>query len=166
MDQPVTPIALHLLDATQSHPLQSWEFDDLHEIRIGRATDNDVQIGSPYVSRSHAILQWNDGQWELRVPSQNGAVVEGKKVFHCELEDNTIFQLGPGGPYLRFHCDSEEEESQLGMATISFDQDTTPMLVLDQSQRDQEVDQIIEAPYFQKLQEMAEQLRQRRRISQ
>ncbi len=160
----VPHIALHLLDATQNHPLQSWEFEDLHEIRIGRATDNDVQIGSPFVSRSHAFLQWNEGQWELRVPSQNGAVVDGKKVFHCDLEDNTVFQLGPGGPYLRFHCFESDEESQLGMATMFFDQDTTPLLVLDPTQRDQEVEQIVKAPYFQRLQEMAEELRQRRRI--
>jgi pSer/pThr/pTyr-binding forkhead associated (FHA) protein len=163
---PVSPVALHLLDASQAHPLQSWEFEESHEITIGRASDNDVQIGSPYVSRAHAVIQSNNGQWELRVPSQQGAVVAGKKVFHCFLENDFVFQLGPGGPYLRFHCADVEkdDEPQVGRDTMCLDFDSTPWLILDETQRDQEVRQIVEEPYFQHLQKLAAQMRRSRPV--
>lgn len=158
-------LALHMLDATQTHPLQAWEFEDLQEVRIGRSSDNDVQIGHPYVSRAHAILQFQDGHWELLVTSQQGVVIDGKKVFRQSLENEVVFQLAPGGPYLRFLCADSESKPDTIQDTMAFDLDTTPFLQLDEKQRDQEVEEIVEQPYFQKLQQMAEQLRQRRPAS-
>ena len=157
-------IALQLLDASQTHPLQVWEFEDLEEVRVGRSVDNDLQIGHPYVSRSHAILQFQDGQWMLRVSSQQGVVIRGKKYFEYWLENQLVFQLGPGGPHLRFVSAEQEDESDNIRDTMAFDLDTTPFLQLDQNQRDEEVKEIVEEPYFQNLQRIADQLRKQRQV--
>lgn len=157
MTAPLNTVALELLDSTQSQRLQYWEFPDESLIRIGRAADNDVVVGSPYVSRAHAYLKFDNEGWELTVLSDKGVFVEGRRVDSLLLNEGTIFRLSAQGPFLRVAAIDAAEDVELG--TVSFDPSTVTFLSLDAKQRDKEVDEISRGAYFKDLQKLARDLR-------
>ncbi len=150
-------VTLHLLDSSLGHPIQSWTFDNRDQIKIGRATDNDITIPDSRVSRFHVELVHASGKWVLRSHGRNGTCVEGKQVSEMRVRDKTIFQLGPDGPSFRFATVREENSI---MATIeNVDPETFDFLEIDEDQTEQEVRQIVESDAFRALQERARQLR-------
>lgn len=159
----LSSIAIHLLDSSQNHPLQIWEFSNPESINLGRSAENDIQISHPYVSRSHATIRRLEGEthWTLHVLSQNGVIIDGQKVRSATLLDGSIFQLASGGPFLRFMIVSSMESDTDINSTAHFDLDPSELLHLDTRQRDQEVQEITESPYFDQLQEKLKQLRKK-----
>ena len=159
MIRPATPqsVLLQLLATAHGQPLQSWEFADQPLIQIGRSPDCDVVISSPVVSRSHAYIRLTPAGWELGVVSQNGVFVDGTRVPDLLLTEGTVFRLAATGPFVRFG-QLQDETFQLKQTILPGESGVVPLL-LDEDQRDQQVDEIVEDPYFRHLQHLARQMR-------
>jgi serine/threonine-protein kinase len=152
----VGAIALQLVDTSRKLPLQTWQFADATLIRIGRSPENEVVVGSPFVSRAHAYLRQSEDGWELCVLSQQGVFVEGRRIESLRMDDGALFRLSAGGPFLRFLTETPPELDV--NTTVSFSADT-PLLVLDRTQRDRQVDEIAASDYFLRLQTKVRELR-------
>ena len=151
---------MQLLGTAHGQPLQAWEFADQSLIHIGRSSDCDVVISSPVVSRSHAYLKREGEDWELCCVSQNGVFINGERVQTRRLSDGVVFRLASNGPYLRFR--QFQEGRNQAMETIPPDEaGTLPLLLLDAEKRDRQVEAVADGEYFQQLQELARQLRQK-----
>jgi predicted component of type VI protein secretion system len=151
------PVRLQLLPTAHGSSLQSWDFDQKTLIQIGRASDCDVVIAHPVVSRSHACLRYDTGQWYLSVISQNGVYVDGERVQNVRLSEGVIFRLAATGPYLRF-SETDPDRNSL-RDTVVPDESTPSVMLLDVAKRNRQVDEIATAPYFRDLQQLAKKLR-------
>jgi pSer/pThr/pTyr-binding forkhead associated (FHA) protein len=71
-----------------------WVFDK-PELRIGRTPDNDIVIDNLAVSRLHAVLEEEKGQYYVRdCDSLNGTVLNGQKIGRAKLEDSDTISIG------------------------------------------------------------------------
>jgi membrane-bound lytic murein transglycosylase D len=69
--------------------------------RIGRTDDCEVCINDDYVSRTHAEVVFEDGQWWVRdLNSSNGIYVAGKRVEAVPVSQAITIRLGIEGPEL------------------------------------------------------------------
>jgi Flp pilus assembly CpaF family ATPase len=67
-------------------------------VSIGRATDNDIVLNSPFVAERAAVLQQTDSRWELVSLGRNGCKLEGKSLCPGErgwIEQSRLFQVFP-----------------------------------------------------------------------
>jgi hypothetical protein len=154
-------VSLELIDSQQGLPVQTWDVAPGRLWQIGRSEEADIVISSPFVSRAHAYLQETATGWELVGISDKGLFVNGEKQVNVPLADGVEFRLAAKGPMLRFRqvaVDPHEETS----ATISFDEQRFPMLVLDRNQLDDEVTAISDSDYFAGLQKMAERIQRQK----
>ena len=77
------------------------EFCFTDSFRIGRATQCDVCINDDIVSRNHAEIRFEEGQWRVYdLQSANGILVDGEKVEQALLKNNSRIRLGHIGPVL------------------------------------------------------------------
>lgn len=150
---------LQLLDAAQGQVLQTWELSGVDVVRIGRSPDNDIVLGSQYVSRAHAYLQADGDRYRLSTLSQQGLFVDGQRCDSVVLEPGLVFRLAAKGPFLRFDPIRSSDDDH---STISLTPEDAPLLILDTAERDRQVDEIAEDEYFQNLREAAGALRRRR----
>ena len=68
---------------------------------MGRAAGCEVQFEVKSVSRLHARVVFEKGQWWVQdAGSVNGLYVEGRKVQQVEVSGPTTLRLGPSGPFL------------------------------------------------------------------
>ncbi len=66
------------------------------ELRIGRAEGNDIVLLNDTISRNHAKIVRKEGKVILKdLGSQNGIVVNGKKVKEKNLKDGDEIEIGP-----------------------------------------------------------------------
>ncbi len=151
-------VTVHLIDAVRGSTLQMWCFADKPLISIGRAEERDIVLVDPYVSRHHAELRFQGGQWWLVGLGRHGVWMQGQQVEDALAYDGMLFQLGANGPKLRF-CDSMVDSSN--DATLSHSVGTI-MLRVDAAKLQSDVQEIAEGEYFQRLQQQARQLRQQR----
>jgi pSer/pThr/pTyr-binding forkhead associated (FHA) protein len=64
-------------------------------VRIGRATDNDVVVDDPHVSRYHAELRREDGEWRLcDLNTANGTKLDGRRVNVEPLREDVHVEIG------------------------------------------------------------------------
>ena len=77
-------------------PDSGREFEILHaEMRIGRNPESEVHLQDPTVSRDHATIRPESGQYILYdLGALNPAKVNGRPVSRCRLEDNDRITLG------------------------------------------------------------------------
>jgi len=62
---------------------------------IGRGEDADVRVDNPLVSRSHAIVNFNEGRWFIEdLESPNGLYLNGKRTKLSPLEVGDRIELG------------------------------------------------------------------------
>jgi hypothetical protein len=102
-------------------------------------------------------LQYDDGKWVLHSHGRNGTTIDGASVAETRMRDGVIFQLGSGGPSFKFVTVSDEDSS---MATIdNFDPSAFDFLEIDEQQKAEEVNQIVDTEAFRQLQERAKRLR-------
>ncbi len=76
-----------------------WILDDTQpEITIGRSTDCAVSIPVRWISRIHALLRRDKGQFVLEdAGSKNGVFVNGQRIAKTTpLNDGDLIQLAPG----------------------------------------------------------------------
>ncbi len=94
---------LELIDPRSGKVLQKWEFEGTHRsISIGRSERSDVRITSKLVSRHHATLTHDSGNWYLEVFGANGCYVNGCFVDGEYLQNGSILAIGQSGPTIRF----------------------------------------------------------------
>ena len=127
-------------------------------VTIGRDEGNDIVIVNPQVSRSHATLTLRDGVWTLISIGRHGTIVNDCLVTEFGLRHQTVFQLGNGGPLLRFDIGLPEQRRSETLDNI--DEDTIAMLSIDNSRKLQEVDQLAGTDLFRELMETSRKLRQ------
>ena len=64
-------------------------------IVLGRSRDADVQVEDPNVSRRHAELRYEGGDfWIVDLDSTNGVEVDGRRVKRAKLEPGDTFTVG------------------------------------------------------------------------
>lgn len=64
------------------------------EIKIGRASENDLVIESPNVSRRHARLRYQKGSFEIiDLNSTGGILVNGEKIKRSKLNEGDVITL-------------------------------------------------------------------------
>lgn len=155
---------LELIDPQQGLPLQTWRLVPGDKLQIGRADGADIQISNPFVSRAHAYVHEQDGAWEVVGLSDKGIIVDGDRRTALTLADGVEFRLAPKGPILRLRLEAAESSlsGSAGSATISFDEQTMPILQLDRAQRDRELQEIMADDYFKNVQQIATALRRKR----
>ena len=150
-------VAVHLLDPVQGHPLQTWRFKDCHLITVGRSDNNDIVVVDPQVSRAHAKLFYEDGGWKLLSTGRHGTVVNDRPVTEIAIEHKTVFKLGVSGPTLRF--DTALLDQRRSETIDQIDSDLLAALQVDESRKQEEVEQILGNSLFQELQEQSRRLR-------
>jgi pSer/pThr/pTyr-binding forkhead associated (FHA) protein len=166
MSEPIDPTAervliIQLLDASQGLPIQTWTFPVQPEIRIGRASDNDVVITHPYVSRYHTRMLWRNGDWEVVNMGTHGTLLGGRSVSRALLEEGAELRLGPLGPTLR--CRGQKSESGVTpRGTLMGALTAAPVIHIDAAKTEQEVRAVVDNDYFRQLQERLQTLRARR----
>ena len=83
-----------------------------HPFRIGRTDDCELCIQNDYVSRIHAEVVFENGQWQIRdLNSSNGIFVDGKRVDSARIPHALTVRLGIEGPELFFEVQSAEVQS-------------------------------------------------------
>jgi pSer/pThr/pTyr-binding forkhead associated (FHA) protein len=161
--------AVHLLDSSLGRPIRTWQFTAKELITIGRADECDVQINDPYVSRSHAELRAADGGWLLVSLGRHGVQVQGALISELSIDGEIVFRLGSAGSTLRFNPVAAMVENPAirqtdNRMTMMFDATLMEnMFELDQNKLQREVEEIVDADYFQELQRRAKQLREQRK---
>lgn len=102
-------ITVTLLHPTQPVAVQTWSFDTNLTIAIGRATDNDVVIYSPVVSRHHVEIQFIQTCWNLVNLGTNGTYIDGKLIQETSVSDGLIVRLSRTGPRIQIYLDRPVE---------------------------------------------------------
>lgn len=105
-------VILTWLDPKTKTQLQTWQLD-APLIRVGRATDNQVVINDPLVSRYHLELHFvaatpdrpqpspNSG-WQVINRSSNGTFLDGYLITRSPLPNSGQIRLAQTGPLLQF----------------------------------------------------------------
>jgi hypothetical protein len=155
-------IVVRLIDPNQGRPLQEWRFDSPSEISIGRAEERNITIPDPQVSRLHVVLTQRDGEWWIVSHGQNGVLVDGRKIDEAPTGGGCTFRLGANGPLLSFLDTSDKPVHSSASATIQDLDDAFADLQLDQGRLEQDVRDITDGDFFQKLASQANEFRQRK----
>jgi len=84
---------------------QPYAFPPGQPVRIGRASDNDVVISYPAVSRKHAQLSWAADGWLFENVGQAPTFLEGQQVTRVAVSPGMELVLGSAhGPVLRIEA--------------------------------------------------------------
>lgn len=156
-------VVLDLLDTATGQPVQTWRFTGQTRILLGRASDGDVVVANPYVSRAHAYVQNLDGVWQAVAISCQQLLLNERRVALVELYDGCVFRLGSSGCSMRFSRDIQKTTASDPGQTLSIDPNTHPFLQLDRNQLAREVDEIANGDFFQNLSENLQRMRQYRK---
>lgn len=100
---PPPPVVRVSFGLDPSEP-ETLDFDK--PFRIGRTEECDVRIRNEYVSRVHAEVIFENGQWWIQdLKSGNGLFVGDRRVGRASLEQSLTIGLGIAGPRLSFQVD-------------------------------------------------------------
>ncbi len=150
-------IVLYLVESESGPPLQYWSFSGETLLGIGRSIDNEIVILSPYVSRGHAYLSFENGGWSANAISELGVLHHGRKHTRLSLHHGMVFRLGPHGPMLKFSSDSAGDTE---IETEQPGQSGATALTLDPVRLRSEVHAIAGTDFFQRLSQTAREIRQ------
>jgi pSer/pThr/pTyr-binding forkhead associated (FHA) protein len=160
---PSESVMVHLLDSATGHIVQVWFLQAQAIIRIGRDPQQDVSISDPYVSRLHAELRSENGQWRLVSVGRNGVLIDGQRISETLAHNGLLFRLGAHGPTFRFLDTPPAVKDSM---TMTAEYHERPPLQVDETKETkigQEVREIADSDYFRELQERARRLRQQRK---
>ncbi len=99
-------LMLTLLDPQDKTPQKQWKFEDQSVIEIGRASENQVVIVDPLVSRYHLQLRKlseNPLKWMLVNKGTNGTFVNGVLTSQAIVTEGILIELAKGGPLLQLN---------------------------------------------------------------
>jgi hypothetical protein len=92
-----------------STPADRSDFRFTQPFRIGRAEDAEVCIQNQFVSRSHARVSFENGEWWVRdLGSANGLFVNGQRVEAAPIGRNLVLRLGVEGPFVSFEVEQPQ----------------------------------------------------------
>ncbi len=83
--------------SVRSGPEKGRQFplDPSRPLHIGRGSSCEIMLTDPVSSRFHAVVYFEDGNWQLRdTSSRNGTHVNGQKTDQARLLDNSIVTVG------------------------------------------------------------------------
>lgn len=83
--------------AVRSGPEQGKQYplDRARPLHIGRGASCEIMLTDPVSSRFHAVVFFEDGNWHLRdTSSRNGTKVNGQKIDHARLMDQSVVSIG------------------------------------------------------------------------
>jgi pSer/pThr/pTyr-binding forkhead associated (FHA) protein len=103
-------ITLSLLHPLHKTPVQSWSFDQVPVVRVGRSTDNHVVLYSAVVSRHHVELHRMEQGWALKSLGTNGTYVDNKRISEMPVKDGMIIRLARSGPNIQIHTTEEKRD--------------------------------------------------------
>ena len=87
---PAVPLTLLPFDDDEIPPLRA-----VSRVTLGRAAGNDLVIDDERVSRHHATLECDNGQWRISdLGSRNGTWVNGRLVSHARLMNGDELEVG------------------------------------------------------------------------
>ena len=67
-----------------------------NEFHIGRSRYNDLILQDPRISRNHAVIFFEAGQWYLEdLKSDNGTKIHGQKIAKVTIHSGDRFEIGP-----------------------------------------------------------------------
>ncbi len=100
-------------------------------MHIGRGSSCEILLSDPVSSRFHAVVYFEDGNWQLRdTSSRNGTFVNGQKADHARLLDKSVIKIG--GTELRL----VEPNHHGGVDTESYPTIVQDVTMLDDSGQD------------------------------
>jgi membrane-bound lytic murein transglycosylase D len=100
---PLAPPALRVSVEIGPGDIRRHEFRA--PFRIGRGDDCPLSVKNEYVSRNHAEVVYEKGQWLIRdLGSANGLFVDGQRVPGAAIAPSAVVRLGVAGPILTFHA--------------------------------------------------------------
>jgi hypothetical protein len=149
-------VVMYLLDSEQGHPLQYWSFEGEPLITIGRAAENDIVFPHPGVSRSHAYMRSDGGEWTVVSLSQQGIYYSLHKLMELRLQPGMVFRLGSSGPCLRFGAAADGSDA---LTTLGVSRDQQPVLTLDLKKVHTDVTKVTEEHSFQRVMTALQRLR-------
>lgn len=79
------------------HVVQRIELSPARPLRIGRATDCDIRVSDPHVSRHHIeIKPLGNGAWVVRdLDSTHGSFVQGQRFKELSVSSGLEVKIGP-----------------------------------------------------------------------
>lgn len=78
--------------------------------RIGRTGDAEVCIKDEHVSRNHAEVRFENGQWWIcDLNSSNGVFIAGERVSLAAIAETTQVRLGKFGPVVSLEVEQPRE---------------------------------------------------------
>ncbi len=83
--------------AVQSGPEKGKHFplDPDRPMHIGRGSSCEIMLSDPVSSRFHAVVYFEDGNWQLRdTSSSNGTFVNGQKAMQAMMMDQAVLRIG------------------------------------------------------------------------
>ncbi len=96
---------------------QNYFLDETLEMFIlGRSFESDIRIGDKYVSKRHAFIKYEDGEFVLQDTSLNGTFIEMEDLGSLRLQGQKAYLYGDGtislgtpidkihGSQIQFHC--------------------------------------------------------------
>ena len=93
---PSPPLLRVSVEAAPGH-IQSYAFRQ--PFRIGRADECGLSVKNNHVSRNHAEVVFENGQWCVRdLNSANGLFVDGQRTQMVPVGHSATFRLGITGP--------------------------------------------------------------------
>src|SRR5581483_9515941 len=97
LSPPSSATRLHVRTGTAPHDTLDLQFET--SFRIGRADDCGVCIKNDYVSRNHAEVFCDKGQWWVRdLHSSNGIFIGDQRIEVAPVGQSATIRLGAEGP--------------------------------------------------------------------
>ena len=93
---PGFPPRLHVKVGTRDGVRRDLYFE--RSFRIGRHSDCEVCIPDEYVSRIHAEVILDQGQWRVQDKSTGGTFVNGERIQTAPVSGTLVMRLGEDGP--------------------------------------------------------------------
>jgi pSer/pThr/pTyr-binding forkhead associated (FHA) protein len=151
-------VIVNLLDVGRRQTLQTWQFDSVAIVTIGRSPEREIVIPDGKISRLHVVLQHRDCAWYLMSMGQNGVQIDGEMVDDFPLVHGTTFRLGRQGPVLEF-CNVAVDAEPLANTAVEIRLEAADQIQLDQQKLNDEVKEIVDGDFFQTLLDRADELR-------
>ncbi len=111
---------------------RQFPLDPSRPMHIGRGDSCEVMLTDPVSSRFHAVVYFEDGNWQLRdTGSRNGTLVNGQKTDHAMLLDQSIISVG--STEIALVEPSGDSANDSNMQTIVLDRQVTSATAIEES---------------------------------